>query len=1640
MEHPARACLAEIIVTTGDGPTSRGSGYLVASGWMLTAAHVVDDVTGVGVWLGSPAELREVDGYAVDPARVHTIPGVDLALLPIPDGATPAGFVRPLLGALNRVDAVGVGAVAVGFPRFKLREDPSRPEVMLREVQYATGRIVGGSNVRTGTLALHTTDAPAPHPDPDRSPWEGMSGAPVFVSGRLVGVVGQHHPSEGTDALTVRPLRLPDDAAAALSLGPDPVRAAWADALPQLVEPLPEITPPTVRELAAKRAHAAARRLLPEDGVLIAREAALADLAAFAVGGAQWRWIRAEPFAGKTALLAYFALHPPEVVDVVACFLRTTTGENTAAHALKVLDEQLAGVLGRPSYLAPATLPDLLFDLHDDLLPGAAQAARQTGRHLLLLADGLDEYAPTEQFALGKWLPTAATLPDGVNVLVASRAGVDVYLPDRHPLTTPTAQKVLTASEVATRIRHFAQDELEAAFHDGVSDPLKYAIAGCLAATGGGISTADLNTWLIRRGTRTLADSLEYLTDQIRAWFHRSIRTADDPTQPDGQILVFAHETLAGAFEKKFTASLPGLRDELHTWAEEHQEAGWPADTPSYLLFGYPRLLTILRDVERLTALAVDAARHDRLRATTGADTAALQEIRTCHQLQLDLPEVDLLSLGRLTRHRTRLEDRANNVPAGLPAVWALLGHTNRAIATSTSITKPRPRASALIQLVEALGDAGEHVQARVVADQARGAIETIDDTFDRSEALTSLVEALATAGEYARACQVAATIPNPDTYEYGALTSLVGALATAGEYARACQVAATIPDDYYRSEALTSLVGALATAGEYERARQVAATIPDDYYRSEALIPLVGALATAGEYERAPEVAATIHNPASRAQALTGLVEALTAAGEHEQARVVADQARRVTETIENPDYRSEALIPLVWALATTGEHEQARQVAATIHNPAHRAQALTGLVEALAAVGEHEQALQVSAQASQVAATVTDTDTQLKTWTGLFEALAAVGEHEQALQVATQASQVAATIHDPTHRAQALTGLVEALAAAGEHEQALQVTAQASQVAATITYPHYRARALTQLTIELTRLARALATTGERDQASDVAEQAHEVAETITIPWMKVETLARLAGALVTAGAHNQASQVAERARQLISIGTDLDSAQLYALVRELADAGAHAQARQIAKIMTDHREGALKLLADSLTAAGEHAQALEVAEAITDHEALTSLARRMAAAGASAQARQVAERARRVAETITDPDDRELALVRVAVALAGAGEHAQARQVTETITEPIHRSKALTDLSEALALEGDLERARWVAERACLVAETITDRYEREFRLKDVAVALARAGAPAPARQVAETITERSYRWQALTGLVWALAGAGKHAQARQVTEDITEPALQSALLASLAEALAHAGEHAQARQVAEAITDHEALTRLALTLAAAGAHAQARQVATQARQIAETITDPDDRELALAHVAVALAGAGEHEEARQFTETIPDRHRRDSALRDVARALADAGEQEQARQVAETITDHLSRGLALKDVARALADVGEHEQARQVAETITGPKDRARSLADLAEMLATASEHVRAREITDAIADPARARQALTRLPHALIDDGHAQTAKRVLGSAWLTQSWLDSPEVLAACDPEALKELAFEEIH
>ena len=257
-DHPVQAQIAEIVVTRGTGIT-RGSGYLVSPGWVLTACHVVQDATSIGVWLGAPPELASQEGSAVDVSRLLMIPAADLALLPVGGEADDPEVKSVLFARLDRDAGPSVPVAAAGFPRFKLRPAAGQPGALRRELHYAIGSIVSRSGAETGMYEFTVDAVPGPDPEPDRhSPWEGMSGAAVWASGRLIGVVGQHHPREGLGILAVHPI----DQLFGFAYGAE--MNAWRTALPQLPpvsESLWLATPPTARKIEVARARRASEAI-----------------------------------------------------------------------------------------------------------------------------------------------------------------------------------------------------------------------------------------------------------------------------------------------------------------------------------------------------------------------------------------------------------------------------------------------------------------------------------------------------------------------------------------------------------------------------------------------------------------------------------------------------------------------------------------------------------------------------------------------------------------------------------------------------------------------------------------------------------------------------------------------------------------------------------------------------------------------------------------------------------------------------------------------------------------------------------------------------------------------------------------------------------------------------------------------------------------------------------------------------------------------------------------------------------------------------------------------------------------------------------------------------------------------------------
>lgn len=195
---PSRVAEIQVIGPAGcaDG---RASGYRVTGTVVLTAEHAVRGRTGIIVRFDSD----QVGEWSAQASVMWSDPAEDGALLVLQLPQPSASVAAAAYGRLGDRPAV-IDAQAVGFPWWKLRTDPAagaRPLSRYRDMHHAVCTISALSNRRSHTLELDTSP-PDRRADVGRSPWEGMSGSPVWVRDRIVGVVREHALAEGPNHLT----------------------------------------------------------------------------------------------------------------------------------------------------------------------------------------------------------------------------------------------------------------------------------------------------------------------------------------------------------------------------------------------------------------------------------------------------------------------------------------------------------------------------------------------------------------------------------------------------------------------------------------------------------------------------------------------------------------------------------------------------------------------------------------------------------------------------------------------------------------------------------------------------------------------------------------------------------------------------------------------------------------------------------------------------------------------------------------------------------------------------------------------------------------------------------------------------------------------------------------------------------------------------------------------------------------------------------------------------------------------------------------------------------------------------------------------------------------------------------------------
>lgn len=680
------------------------------------------------------------------------------------------------------------------------------------------------------------------------------------------------------------------------------------------------------------------RRIAPAE--LVDRESELSDLATFctAESGPAYAWWKAEAWAGKTALMSWFALHPPDGVRIVPFFVTARLGaQNDVVAYVDVVLEQLAELVGEgvPGYLTEETREAHLLRMYRE----SARACAERGERLILIVDGLDEdrgvTTGSDAHSIASLLP--ARPEDGMRVVVASRMNPPLPgdVAGDHPLRRAEIVRPMARSSRAEVIRTEAERELKRLIEAG---GLEYDLLALVAAAGGGLTALDL---------ATLTESPPYrVRDVLRTQAGRTFGVRAD-------VHLLGHEELQSQAEEILgVVELGCYQAQLHAWADGWRERGWPDTTPEYLLRGYFSMLRSTDDLDRMVGCALDTTRHERMLDATGGDAAALDEIRATQQLMAERTERgeegDLLTALRLAMHRDELAGRSARISRVVPEAWAVLGQVNRAEALAYSLTEPDSRAAVFMAIASRLADAADRERALTLLTHAQVAVGLLPNTEERDRMVQRLCFSLIGLDECARVAGLVDTLSASRVQEV--LVRLVGRHTSEGRFESARETADLITAPRERAQAYGALAAAQLQAGAVDDAESVLRAGGGEA-RVRAAVLLASAMGRHGDdcaeagrlLDEAVEIAVRLESP-------WGIVGALVDAGAEDHAATLANRIQNMADdTAASVRERDQAWAQLVHADAKRGEFDRAESWRARIRDPALSAVASADLAAEL-------------------------------------------------------------------------------------------------------------------------------------------------------------------------------------------------------------------------------------------------------------------------------------------------------------------------------------------------------------------------------------------------------------------------------------------------------------------------------------------------------------------------------------------------------------------------------------------------------------------------------------------------------------------------------------------------------------------
>lgn len=536
---------------------------------------------------------------------------------------------------------------------------------------------------------------------------------------------------------------------------------------------------------------------------------------------------------------------------------------------------------------------------------------------------------------------------------------------------------------------------------------------------------------------------------------------------------------------------------------------------------------------------ALDCARHDRMFEMTGGDIAALAEISATQDVILGREEPDLRALTLLSFRKEQITGRNSDIPANLPAVWALIGQPERAEALARSLPYRGTQLVALAAVIRALNDRQEDARVRVlVEDAVTFALLVPSSDEGASAGFTPVAIAVAKAGYHEEAHKIAMAIA--DLHDRSsALAGVAGVAAEAGrlDFAERAARSVSTNDRLGMVRAQQEIAEALAgtdpvrAKAAARRTEAIAQSITDPLTGPWALARAASTLAAVGLDRRAGVVAERMESRARHrasqvrrdhfAGELGAAAKAWAQAGCTDRAHALADEAERIARSITTGDaYESLAWGHVVRAWGAVGSPGRAEQVARSIADPKTRLPDLAAVAGEWAEAGDVDRAEEIIRSISRSTHHAGVSDAVARARAQVVQTLVKAGE-------IGRAEEIVRSLTDPGLRAQGLTEVALAWAEAGEVARARAVGRVAEQLARSSTNPSH-------LLWDLERVVQSLAAAGHLAEAGAVARRTWDLAGRIPAAKNRVWTLSRTAGAVV-------ATEVVQRAEEIARTMTD-------------------------------------------------------------------------------------------------------------------------------------------------------------------------------------------------------------------------------------------------------------------------------------------------------------------------------------------------------------------------------------------------------------------------------------------------------------------------------------------------------------------